>query len=365
MTGSTDEDTLARIRRVVLAGVQSPSAGNWHPWFFERDGTSLKIHFEPKRVESEFDSQNFLSVFTLGMVIESMVVAASAEGFESEGVIEPDGWQTATAPRVLCATVRLTEAEVTPDPLSSAIYARVTDRRVPAGGSIQDSVFQAMRRSAEAHESLRLYLVTAVVDGVVQYMRRQDWAMRQVRALFAFILRPMRLTDASANRTRDGVSWRNFGFGRITSLIVAIGRALPFGAMRWLSRKFDESGPSPMRGSRVLGCVTVRALDTGTLVDAGRLSMRNWLQLTRAGYVIRPHGGPTLLLYMERKRALTAGVADVMGDSIERGHRSMSEMFGFGADETPVWLFTCGTPRTAFPAIARTLRRRLEDTYSE
>ncbi len=364
-TETIDAEVLDRLRRIVAAGVQSPSAGNWHPWFFRRSGMDIQIFFEPKRVTMPFDAHNLASVFALGMVLESMIIAASAEGFDSECTLEPDGWQTSSDARVHCATVKLSPGQVTPDPLAAFIYARVTDRRPTVGGSIDDAVFSQIRRAAEAFPRARLHLATSASDGVVRFAQRMDFAVRKARTFFEYIIRPMRLTDRSAYRTRDGVSWRNFGIGRIAALVTAIGRALPFGLVSRMAKEPRPGLPSPLRSATVLGCVTVTGLDTASLVEAGRLCMRNWLQLTRAGYVMRPHFGAPFLAYMNRRGVLVADVAAAMGDGIERGVESMHESFSYPDGETPIWLFATGKPASTFPSIARTLRRRVEDTYVE
>ena len=103
----------------------APSGDNAQPWRFEiRDENAIVVHFQNESGSNPYEYRDGQpSLLSLGMLIETIRLAASAHGRAMEYEVEqaPDG--------SLSAQISLPYASLTPDPLEAFITSRSVHRR--------------------------------------------------------------------------------------------------------------------------------------------------------------------------------------------------------------------------------------------
>ena len=80
----TTTPSLRKVERIVAAAIQAPSGDNCQPWRFDWDGRTLTVLHDAQRAEHPLDAGRVGSELALGCVLESVEIAADAEGLQAE-----------------------------------------------------------------------------------------------------------------------------------------------------------------------------------------------------------------------------------------------------------------------------------------
>lgn len=344
------------LHDIVAACIQAPSGDNCQPWRFVWDGSALVIHHDEARARHPLNRGGYGSLLALGGVVESAAVRATMHGLRSEIAYGGLGADDA-AP---WATVRFAyESSSIVDPLSGAIAARCTDRRLYFGGVIGPELAAAL--AADAVGSSRIRTTAAVDAETIAYIARAESSLMSDPAAFAAVMSWVRFDHREAMARRDGMPWRNLGVSFVEVPILMLLRACP-----WLVRPMARCGSAALQRRLVdrqirssAGLVSITTTDTSraSVVDVGRSAMRAWLRLTLAGFGVQP-------LSLSSLNAYLASVTDEIEPSaawfFRDGRWILSRAFSVEAGELPIWMFRAGTS-PALPEAMRTMRLRVED----
>ena len=118
-----------------------------------------------------------------------------------------------------------------------------------------------------------------------------------------------------------------------------------------------------LNSSAAIGCISVRAIEVPHVIEAGKLAMRAWLKLNRAGYGVQPYSALSLLSFYKKAGVNIEGVPDTFWQSIHQGFGVMQRLFGLASSEIPLWLFRTGIS-SPMPDKVRTLRLKFIDIFS-
>jgi len=341
-------------QRIEAAVLRAPSQDNCQPWSLEWREHQLLVFHDARRAASPTNAGQHFSCLSLGCLLESVRLAAGATGLDVRGQLTLDGravnsqsaWATLSfAPRI----------ESADDGLAAGLGERCTDRRLYRGGDLAHPVFAQLGRDTPDTGVCKLYLRDTTDPDLLAYLEQAEayvWSHATTQQAF---LRWIRF-DAAA---RDGIPWQCLGGSFLESRVLRLCRS--YTIHRVIRRGFISAAQRLLRrqigSSAGLGCITVRATRPEAVVEVGRLALRTWVRLNASGFAVQPLAVTAIGVY-------NAHVAALPGDTLPRfrelfvsGEAALRAAFGFGATETPVWLFRTGLAGTEpLPSTARTPR---------
>jgi hypothetical protein len=345
---------MSAIREIVAACQQAPSGDNCQPWRFTWDGATLAIHHDDDRAAHPLNRGHLGSLLTLGCVIESAVIAASALGIRVGIDLEPVGERI---PRHgAWARLQLSiDAGVVRQDRAGALAQRCTDRRLYQGGAMDDAL--AVKLLSHTEASGRVNVLAHPDAETRAYITRAECGMLDHPAVMRALLAWVRFTRRAAEQHRDGLPVANLGVRATDVPMLWLLRACP-----WLVRPLAACGgcwlqrrqvDRQLRSSSALVLVSVQDSRPASVIAAGRLALRTWLELTQAGYGVQPLTQSALHAY---RAATGERLPPVQMPMHADGATLLARAFHLNAGELPVWLFRCG-PATPLPPAMRTLRQ--------
>lgn len=330
-------------KRLAAAALTAPTGDNCQPFTFAWDGEGLDVFVDEIRARHRLDAGRTGTLLSLGAAMEAMDAVASAENqgldFELRGP-GAGAWLRIT-PRSLVRS---------PSALAPTVWARACDRRPYAAGDPRDPELLAL--AAMTHGGARVHLCPLPNRALQGFVLDADRILWQDLQCLRDAMPWMRLTDEEILRTRDGMPWVGAGLSRPETYVVRATRRIP-GLLETLA-----AGPGPLGSRRLLArqlrgttaCVLVSAsapAGTGTasfteIAGAGRLAMRAWLELNRAGFGVQPLSLASLCVYNRAAGVLPSDAPSEVGALLDRGPAILQAAFGLPAGALPLWMFRTG-----------------------
>jgi molybdopterin/thiamine biosynthesis adenylyltransferase len=342
-----DKSPRARpIERILDLARWAPSGDNDQPWRFEIiDDEHVRIHGRDTRDWCVYDLDGTSSQIALGALLETLRIAASAEGMRAEYALHPAAPENAP----LIDVRLIADDSVSPDALLPFVTSRVTQRKPLSTRSLSDRQKQALEQAVGEGFSVRW------IDGTVG--RRQ-------MAKLLFHSAHIRLSTPEAYQVhKQNIEW-GVQFSEHHIPEGALGVDLPTRRiMRWALHSWSRvqflnrflAGtwlPRLQMDWRTgLGCAAhfvivadKPLLTTGDYLAGGGAMQRFWLEATRRGLQLQPEMTPLIFSrYVAQARTFTSIVAeqslaetlagqlgDLLGDAGSPLQRVYMGRVGFG-----------------------------------
>lgn len=345
-----------QIRRIIDAANLSPSGDNCQPWRFGWNGVQLSISHVEERAAHALNLGNLVSAFTLGFVVESIRIAASAESL-SVSVQYPrlfsssDPW----------ATITFEHSRRGPDEFAETLKIRSTDRRLYHGGDMPGIDFlRIVKNDLFPSSQVRF---CACSDELNRYLSDCETFVWTHKPAHRDLMRWLRFTKRDVALSRDGMSWQSLGVNFVQSLVLrlcknfAVQRAInDIGFLRFLKLHTRAQ----LRSSAAVGCITVRRPTFSNLIEAGHLGIRTWLKLNQMGYGLQPLASGSIFVFYRAAACLNdKELPQSFVAQVERGNGLLRRHFGIPSSEIPLWAFRTGIS-SPLPEKLGTLRLKLE-----
>jgi nitroreductase len=351
--------THAILNQVLDLARWAPSGDNTQPWRFEIvDGDRFVIHGHDTREHCVYDLDGRPSQISLGALIETAAIAASAHGLALDASLRAGGVESRPT-----FDVGLTpQPGLTADPLITAIPQRCVQRRALSTRALTDTEQRQLEAAgAPDHEIIWL----------------AGWANRLSWARLLWANAGLRLTLPEAFEThRSVIQWNaRYSDDRIPDQALGVDvltRALMRHAMQ--SRERVEFLNAYLGGTILprlqmdllpaLACAAHVAIiarqplrDTAAYVAGGRMVQRFWLTASRLGLQHQPELTPLIFSrYVREGRQFSA--TPKLQDVALRLASRLDSMLGKDAARRAVWLGRIGHgPR----AVSRSERLPLKD----
>lgn len=329
----------AWLHSIVRMANRAPSGDNCQPWLFQWNGERLKISHRDERARHALNVANRASLLALGGVIESVRLAASTHGMESEFQMgEPP-----TADGVPAVEFRFLAEKTSAHPLARFLVRRHTDRRLFRGGKI--SPLATLQVNHTGNQTIRLTQLDTWDGPLQRYLCKSEsriWSSEAtVRDLMSWI--------RFGGHHHDGMPWRTLGISFLESRALMAMKSPTIRAVATrlgFLRQVERNCAARLNSSAALFCVSTREITRPSIVEAGRVSFRLWLELNAKGYAVQPMSAGILPLWDSQ-------TAPKDEHSLE-GLSLLRAQFGLAKKEMPVWLFRSGlAPRTPLPLCPR------------
>ncbi|WP_207061015.1 ThiF family adenylyltransferase [Motiliproteus sp. SC1-56] len=312
----------------------APSGDNTQPWRFELlDEKRFVIHGSDTRDTVVYDLDGRPSQLALGTLLESVDIAASAQGLKAQVTTRSDADE-----RTPTFDVALHAADaVTPDPLAPYLPVRTAQRRAMSSRPLTQAEKHALEACLPAGYRIRWF---------------EGWEGRWQAARLMFANAKVRLTMPEAYPVhRDIIDWeRQFSDDRIPEGAVGTdpvtGKLMRWAMGSWervrfLNRYFLGTLPPRIQLELIPGlrCAAHMALvapaPPATLEDnlgAGRAVQRFWLTATRLGLCLQPEMTPLIFARYLREGRTFTHAQDVVSRA-QRCRDQFDQLLGEAADK--------------------------------
>jgi len=335
----------------------APSGDNTQPWRFEViDARHVVVHGFDTRSHCVYDLDGHPSQLSIGALLETMSIAASAHGLEAHATRRRD--QADDHPTL--DVVFTPQDAPAPDPLAAVIRERSVQRR------------PLSKRPLTAGEKAAL---AAALPPGYRVLWLEDGRQRRAMARLLFHNAWLRLSMPEAHRVhREVIEWNaRFSEDRMPDQALGVD-PLTAKLMRWIMQdwsrvEFFNTWLAGTVAPRVqmdllpaLACaahiVLVAERDPHSIDDylaAGRAMQRFWLTATRLNLQMQPEMTPLIFSrYVRERRSFSSTPG--MQEAAEKLARQGAELIGAEAFPRAVFLARIGA---GAPAKARSLRKPL------
>jgi hypothetical protein len=342
------------VRKLAAVAALAPSADNSQPWTFHWGGSELAIAFTPRHhAHSVFRADSHATLLSVGAVAEHVQVALTANAV-------PARWQWPSDPAQgkPYSVVVLDNAPSNFAP-PQGLLQRHTNRLAFRPDSLSPQVIRDFNQYRENSNRAVLLAEPQRKSTLIQLVRICSEARFCNQHLHQWLIGSLRFTPEEVARG-DGLDVRTLGLppgGEQLLRLISDWRRLAvlnrLGAYKLLAlSEVALLAPAP-----ALLCIVGRT-DTRSVIDAGRLLCRIWMDLNLKGIAVHPYYVVTDQLNRLREGTLAAGFESrITGVS-----QQMSPLLNLEPAETLHMILRIGYPK-AQPVRSR--RLPLEAVFSD
>ena len=351
--------TATPIERILDLARWAPSGDNAQPWRFEIvDDDRVIIHFRSAVQSNPYEYRDGEpSLLSLGMLIETIRLAASEQGRGLDYTISSDGGQG------LSVSVSLPpQAGMEPDPLSAFITTRSVHRRELRMRPLTPREKSMLEHALGPELELRWFEAARERWRIARLGARVTDVRLRAPELFAV---HQRVIDWHNRHSPHGLPAETIGLDRLT-LRVMRWSMQSWQRMRWLNRLTGTSLAAAQLdlwpGVRSAGFVSIaptnpdRSGSAEATIRAGAAIQRFWLTATKLGLAIQPASALLMLAHYGDSDASFTSDPALLRKS-RAVSRSFAEIFGEGADRL-LFVARIGQLPPRLPG-ARSVRRPL------
>lgn len=342
------------IKNVLETATFAPSGDNCQPWRIVVKGGRIEVYNLPERDTSLFNFRQRASLVALGALIENVMIASSAIGYNAQLNLFPD-----RAKPQLVASIDLEQSDVRDEPLYPCIAKRTTNRKLYRPVPLTDEQKNCLQSAAGDLDG-KLLLADKPEEKLLlsQVAATNDRLAFENPHIHKFLFEHIRWTEKEAREAGDGLD--------IRTLELSPPEAAGFRLLKhWpvvrvlknlgLSKAVAGQSKKHCLSASAIGCIVVGGNTDQDFLAGGRLVQRIWLEVTRLGLSFQPMTGITFLI----NRLLSGdseGLTPEQIKEVREDHERLKSVFRLSS-ETVVMLFRTGH---SDPPSARSLRLPLE-----
>lgn len=347
------------LERILDLTRWAPSGDNTQPWLFEILGDEhVLVHGLDTRDHVVYDLDGHASQLAIGAMLETMVIAASAEGRTTTIKRRPGTPET----HLLFDVYFNPESGIMPDPLLHCVKTRVVQRRPMSTQPLTTAQKQT--------------LVHALPEGfaVIWY---EGLAQRWRLAKFMFANAKVRLTIPEAYAVhRSVIEWGvRYSTDKIPDQAIGVD-PLTARFMRWAMSSWDRVGfintyffghllprlqmdllPGICCGAHFALLAPEPPVSVDNYLAAGRALQRFWLTATHLGWLFQPEMTPVIFSRYHRKGLVFTQTQTALEDA-GRLNKRLESLVGVERVEQ---VFFMGRAGAGPLPQARSMRKKLRE----
>jgi nitroreductase len=350
-------------QKILEAAIHAPSGENCQPWEFAVSENQIRIFNVPERDPSLFNARQRASMVAHGALIENVMIASSALGFDAQLTLFPES----TNPDYIAA-VALEATEPGDEPLYPYIKERNTNRKQykPVALTAEQKAVLTERAGRLHSGEVRLVETKHEKHIICDVISLNDSIAFDNPHIHRFFFDHIRWDEREARDRGDGLDIRTLeisplqaiGFRLLKnwSLVAALNKV-------GLSKGIALKAKNLCRSASAAGIVMVEDDSRDNYLTGGRLLQRVWLEATRMGLSFHPMAGIAFLM----QRVIAGETEDLAQQQIRCltiANKKIRTVFKL-KNETIVMIFRIGQGE---PPSARSERipleklvRRIED----
>jgi len=284
------ELSKADAEKLAAAGSQAPSEGNLQPWRWVYNHGSLLL-FNALPGNTILDYDHLSSYTSLGAAAENIVLQAGAMGLEAKPAFFPDA--AAGEPVVSFSFFRSAAADKMQQARASAIFNRLTNRRLGQRQSIEQSLLDNLVRSARETQGADLHFYTDPEE--LNAIGNLLGEIEKIRLLekegHHDFVNELRWTGEEAEAKRDGLDLRGFDYTNTERMTLQVARHWPVMELinTWNGGNVIRNmAKKPIDAAGAVGVITMNSNTRLSRLLGGMAAERVWLDATQAGLAFQP-----------------------------------------------------------------------------
>jgi hypothetical protein len=328
------------IQKILEAAIRAPSGENCQPWEFAVSEDEIGIFNVPERDPSLFNARQRASMVAHGALIENIMIASSALGFDAQLTLFPE-----TTNSDYIATVALHAAEPGDEPLYQYIKERNTNRKQykPVALTPEQKAVLAGRAGWLHTGEVRLVETKHEKHIICDAISLNDSIAFVNPHIHRFFFDHIRWDKREARERGDGLDIRtleispfqSIGFRLLKnwSLVTALNKV-------GLSKGIALKAKNLCRSASAIGILMVEGDSRENYLSGGRLLQRVWLEAARMGLSFHPMAGIAFLM----QRVIRGETEDLAQQHIRRleiANEKIRSIFKL-KNETIVMIFRVG-----------------------
>jgi len=287
-----DAISSAQLNWLAQAAAQAPSGDNCQPWRFAVEDGRLRIFLNPGEDQSFFNFRQIASLLACGAAVQNVVTAAPDTGWSAQAVLMPGNGDENEI-----ASIGFTKTGDLPDPASSAVWTRCTNRRPFLSRRAVEPFCQESLREAAAPAHLLYVQNPRPMLGLGRLVYLADRIRVERRDLHEHFMGMTRFDPPDGGDSPDGLPLKNLYAGAAGEAFLRLTR--PWSRMRaanmlGVGRLVALHSKQSIAASPLAGLLCVESSSPQDVVKGGMALERVWLTATRLGLALQPMTAITL-----------------------------------------------------------------------
>ena len=267
---------------ILNAAICAPSGDNCQPWRFRVEDGRIHLYNIPDKDTSVYNIKQRASLVAHGALIENILIASSALGYQADVSAFPD-----TGDENYVAAIAMKKSQPGNEPLYRFIPARTTNRRHYRPSRLAEDARDALSGAAGSVGAGRVILVEDERNKSIlaEVIGINDRLVFENPNLHGFLFDHIRWNDGEAAATRDGLDIKTLDlappdalafrlFLRHYSLVQTLNI---FGVSKFVATNARKQA----RSASAVGLITIPGSTPLDYLAAGRILQRAWLEATR------------------------------------------------------------------------------------
>ncbi len=332
-----------------------PTADNTQPWkvSFQSSGLNLfvDLYHTGSLAQHTLNSFGVASIFSMGFVIETFELIGKKCGYKLNVKFQQESWSKLDSDLMVPVAKlsfvfdRKTILNTQEANLLEQLAVRHTNRNVYKQHTWSDDVFAQLNKSSNLSDSKITYFSTKT-NSVINYIAQTESIMWKESNILNQILKWIRFTDQDVKSHKNGLNGNGLGFHGLEWNIVKF--VTQNKVVLNLVRPFISKIIGPMKtkiqlkSSTALAAVSVKTVNLESLVQSGRLMMKQWLLLTQMGYAIHPYTLGSLNIFNLKNHTLADVLQKKHLSLLQKGDSLFKKVLGLSDSESVVFFFRLG-----------------------
>lgn len=317
---------------IEMAMEKTPTGGNSKPFIWHWEGSRLHVTHDQKLAEHYLNRNHNASKISLGCLIASVEIAAQSQGYQAHVKL---GEQL---------SAEITFSTFSEGSLNKHILKRLYQRRTYRG-ALASSLPPNIEMLDEDGIHVRLASAASLTQEFKKYLIQSDlYLWLQKKAMNSFFAEIRFFDDRLAPR---GIRSKDLGVGLHDQFLLYFFSFMPwllnlFIRIPVLNYNFMQSAKRSQKNAHFV-LVTADGSDTLSVVRAGRVAMKTWLELEEQGYQVQPASIASLTLVAASTGHLPEDTLPRYRSLFEKeGPVLMKSQFQLAPNENPVWMLRVG-----------------------
>ncbi len=348
MLGTDFTVDRADFEKLCINGGKAPSGGNIQPWqVIIKQKRIMELGLDKKRADSLLGVGHLASALALGAFFENIIITAESLGylFKTE-FLEFDGNYDSLI-RITFTGKRLDTRE---HPLYIEIDRRVTNRKLQDGNLIDDKVIDYLKNVVKDYDNqFGLCTVNSreAKKEVANVLSKADTIRVLNNAFFNELMSEVRWNQKEAKLTKDGVDVDTLELPRLAIKMFKLMKDYPL--IRHIIPKQameNQTKSLLINSSHLCSLYMEYAPDISSMIKAGQVIQRLWLQSTKENIALHPY---TILPFFIIRWRYFEGKSFTEKEKyqIEQLNRELHSLFEMSDKVTPVFIFRLSKAKAA------------------
>jgi len=285
------------IKKIIESGTKAPSGDNCQPWKIIVKGSIIDIYNDPAKDTSLYNCKQAASHIAHGALIENMLIASKALGYQAEASFFPSGFANDHV-----ATIKLTKGASSYEPLFTCINERSNNRKsyaeTPLSKIERKEFFDAASNTKGAE--LKLADTPILKNSIAVAGSSNEKVVLANKYLHHFFFSHVMWSEEEARDKGWGIYVKTLEMPKPGEIIFKLCSKWPIMKLLnlvGLPNLVSKQNEMVYRRSGEFGAIIIEDDSPKSFLAAGRMIERVWLTATKLGLGFNAMAGVTLLAY--------------------------------------------------------------------